>query len=72
MKAFVVVAALALAGLSGSPAFAQSYNPEYGLGNVVFPPWAQEDALRRRAWYGAVPHAASPPRYKKRAVHRRK
>ena len=42
----------ALAALAASPAAAQSYNPDWGpLGNVVFPPYAQQDYWRQHEYW---------------------
>jgi hypothetical protein len=72
MKA--LAALLALVALAASPAHAQSYNPNYGpWGNVVFPPFAQQDYWRAVCyWY---PERCAPPPYVRRkqrsARHRR-
>jgi hypothetical protein len=61
MRTLVIGAALA--ALIASPAFAQSYAPLYGSGNVVFPPGASYEGtplVGTRATDSAGPYAYEP------------
>ena len=68
------LAFIALAMLAGSPAFAQSYNPNYGpWGNVIFPPFAQDDYWRSYCyWYADRCAAPTYARRKNRAARSRR
>jgi hypothetical protein len=52
----------ALTALAASPAAAQSYNPQWGpAGNVVFPPYAQEDYWRQKEYWSRQRYLRHPP-----------
>jgi len=59
-----------LATAAATPAAAQSYNPNYGpWGNVVFPPYAQQDYWRQHCFWYDDPRCA-PRVYGKRQYRR--